>query len=1101
MILQARRIRYVPGSCRMVILATCLFFCIGGAAQITLTGRSMPVRMVVDTLKKLGYEFYVDPGVLEEAMPVTFRLHNASIVQAMQVCCRRQHFDFEFDGSTVYMKRRVKATPARIAGAAADTGLVSIVNVSDQDSLPLAGATVRVKRTGRGVVTDADGSALIRGLGPGDTVLVSFIGYEPAEKSLARGEETGIVLRSSPGQLDETVVTGYGHTTARQNTGNITVVSADDIGSQPVSDPLAALEGRVPGLAVTQANGVPGAGFTVRVRGESSIANGKEPLYIVDGVPFGRNNASNSNILSGSAAGSLSPFYLIAPGDIGSIEVLKDADATAIYGSRGANGVILITTKKRRPGDSRWNVQVNSGISQVTRRLSLLDTRQYVQMRTEALDNDGLKPDSHNAPELSAWDTTRSRDWSKYLIGGTAYTTDLQTTLSGVSGNFQYLFGSSYHHESTVFPGQMSDDRATTHANWIYRSSDKRWYVQVNGLLGRDWNNQFTKDLSSFQLLDPHAPGPYDAMGNLVWSENGVSMTNPLAFTRNKYRAVSDNFLVNGLFSYQPFRRLTGLTFQLNPGYTIMQVNEKGVTPIEAQDPATNPTAGSYTAGTVTHTWIMDGRVEFRDTLGRGVLTLLAGTSWQREHNTVATLSATGFTSDALLPVTAAAPFLSVANQATDYHYEAFFGRVNYTFRDKYFFNLTGRRDGSSRFGPGKQFGNFGAAGLAWLFRNERAIREWLPSLSFGKLRGSYGVTGNDQIGDYHYLETWGTTTTRPYQGIPGFYPTGLANPRLAWETLHKLELAVELGFVHDRIFFTGAWYRHRSGNQLLPDLLPLQAGFTSVLLNFPAVVQNSGVELSLQLQPVVSQHLQWTMTLSGTFPQNRLLSFPNLANSSSANRLVVGQSLNILKGYRLTGVDPTKGTFRFQDVNKDGVIDQRDWVVVGSKDLRFYGGLHNSVHWYRWVLDVFLEERVQTGSDGQAALYGLNPPGMPGPGQFSNQTKSVLDRWRHSGDAARYQKFTTVYSSAAGQTIPYYTLSGALLANASFFRVKTISLSWQLPESWKGKLALSGGRFFAEAQNLFTISPYSGTDPETQNLLALPPLKSIVAGIQVNFK
>lgn len=1102
MILQARRNRLVMDGGRLAFIATCLFFSIDGVTQITYTGRSVPVRTVVGIVKmQTGCEFYIDPDILEEAIPVNLRLHNASIPQAMRACCRHQSFDFKFDGSTVYLKKRGKTPATDMVVPAAGANLVSIVNVSDQDSLPLAGATVRIQRTGRVFISDADGIALLRDVGSKDILSVSFIGYESVERSLTKGEEIEVVLRSSPGQLDETVVTGYGPTTPRANTGNIAVVSAADIGSQPVSNLLAALEGRVPGLVVTQINGIPGAGYTVRVRGESSIANGRDPLYIVNGVPFGRNNTSNSNILSGSAAGSLSPFYMIAPGDIESIEVLKDADATAIYGSRGANGVILITTKRRQPGDSHWNVQANSGISQVTRSLSLLDTRQYVRMRMEALTNDGFKPAPDNAPDLIDWDTTRNRDWSKYLIGGTAHTTDLQTTLSGGSGNNQYLWGANYHHESTVFPGQMTDDRATAHANWTNRSCDKRLSVQVNTLLGRDWNNQFTKDLSSFQLLDPNAPGPYDAMGNLVWSENGNPMTNPLAFTRNKYKAVSGNFLVNGLFSYEPFRRLTGLTVQLNPGYNVVQADETSRTPIASQDPATNPTGSSYSATTVTRSWILESRLEFRDTLGRGVLTLLAGSSWQREHNTVTTLSATGFTSDALLSVTAAAPFLTALDQATDYRYEAYFGRINYIFGDKYFFNLTGRRDGSSRFGPGKQFGNFGAMGLAWLFRNEKAIREQLPFLSFGKLRGSYGITGNDQIGDYHYLETWGTTTMRPYQGIPGFYPSGLANPKLAWETLHKLELAMELGFVHDRIFFTAAWYRHRSGNQLLPYLLPLQAGFRSVLLNFPAVVQNSGVELSLRLQPFVSRQLQWTMTLSATFPQNRLLSFPNLANSSSANQLVVGQSLNIFKGYRLTGVEPTKGVFTFEDANKDGVLNQSDWVVAGNKDLRFYGGLHNSLRLHRWELDVFLEERVQTGSNGQAALYGLNPPGMQAPGQFSNQTTGVLDHWQRSGEAAPYQKFTTVYSSAAGQTIPYYTLSGGLLANASFFRVKTISLSWQLPGNWKGKLALSGGRFFAEAQNLFTVSPYSGTDPETQNPLALPPLKSITAGIQVNFK
>lgn len=1090
--------RWVIHIGRIVLAAICLFFHTRGLSQkVTYEGKDVPMKKVFDIIgKQTGYKFCIDPGVLKRAAPVTLDIRNLSIQEAMQACMKGQLLRYEIDDRTVYVKLREKAATPPVLPDLSDTSHLLAVRVLDPAGLSLVGATVRINRTGRVAVTGGDGRAVITEAGLMDTITISYIGYEPAERKLTN--DVVVRLSPSPGQLDETVVTGYGSTTQRQSTGNISVVKASDIDNQPVSNPLAALEGRVPGLVVTQLNGMPGAGFVVRVRGDNSIANGRDPLYVVNGVPFARNNASNSNILSGSAAGSLSPFYMIAPDDIESIEVLKDADATAIYGSRGANGVILLTTKKRRPGDSRLRVQANSGFSETTRRLPLLNTGQYVQMRLEALDNDGLKPDNRNAPELLNWDTTRYTDWGKYLIGGIAHTTDVHATLSGGHSNTQFLAGANYHHESTVLPGQLTDDRVTLHSNWGHTSPDKRLSVQVNALLGGDWNNQFTKDLTSLQFLDPHAPGPYDSTGKLVWNEHGVSLTNPLAFTRDKYRAVSYNFLVNSLFSYRLFRRWN---FQLSPGYNVIRAGETSTTPIAAQDPATSPTGTHYSANTVTNTWILESQLEFTDTTSKGVLTFLAGTSWQGERYTVGTLTASGYTSDALLSVPAAAPSLTALNQVTDYHYMAFFGRLNYAFQNKFFVNLTGRRDGSSRFGANHQFGNFGAIGLAWLFRDEKASSLRLPFLSFGKLRGSYGITGNDQIGDYHYLETWSTTSTRPYQGIPGFYPTSLANPELAWETIHKLELGLDLGFCKDRLFFSTAWYRHRSGNQLLPYALPLQAGFTSVLRNFPAVVQNSGWEFSLKARPVLTRKWQWTMTLSGTFPQNRLLSFPNQANSSTANSLVVGQPLSVFEAYRYKGVDPATGIFTFEDINKDGKLNGSDLVIAGNKELRFYGGLNNCLRVYGWQLDIFLEKRVQTGTDYQTALYGINGPGMPAPGQYSNATTRVLDRWRHSGDKASYQKLTTVYSSPAGQALSYYTQSSAVLANASFIRVKTISLSWQFPDNWKTKMALSGGRFFAEAQNLFTISPYSGTDPETQSPLTLPPMKSIVAGFQLNIK
>jgi len=1096
---KARRNRWVIEGCRVVlVVATCLFFHTQSYAQITFKGRNVPVEKIIDTIKKqTDYKFFIDPGVLEHSIPVNLNVRYAGIEQVMKTCAKNQSWRFEFDGSTVYIKRKQADTPASsVVHPAADTSAIIMVRVFDRDGVPLPDATVWSKRMHRGVSSDRDGIARITGTPFRDTLVVSFIGFDSVEKIMTKGQQAEIVLNPSPGQLNETVVMGYGRTTRRQSTGNVAVVGAAEIGGQAVSNPLMALEGRVPGLVITQVNGMSSAQVIVRVRGEGSIANGRDPLYIVDGVPFP--NFSQSNIPSGSAAGSFSPVYLIAPGDIESIEILKDADATAIYGSRGANGVILITTKKRKTGDSLLHFQVSSGWSGVTRLLPTMNSRQYVQMRLEAFGNDGIKPDSRNAPDLFSWDTTRSTNWPKLLTGNVAHTTDVAATVSGGDANTQYLLGVNYHHESTVFPGRLADDRGTLHGNWRHISLNKRLVAHVTGLAGRDWNNQFINDLTSFNLLAPHAPGPLDADGNLVWGANGLSMTNPLAFTRDKYRAVSNNFLLNGFFSYRLF---PGLTFQVSPGYNLLQTNETSLMPIASQDPSFSPTGSSYSASTMTYTWNLESQLEFKHALGKGWLTVLAGNTWQGERYTINMLSATGFTSDALLSMTSAAPVVTLQNQVTDYHYEGFYGRVNYNLGDKYLVNFTGRRDGSSRFGPGRQFGNFGALGVAWLFGNEKWIGGQWPFLSYGKVRGSYGITGNDQIGDYQYLDTWDNTTTRPYQGIPGFFPTSLANPRLAWELIRKLELALDLGFVHDRIFFTAAWYRHRSSNQLLPYALPFQTGFSSVLKNFPAVVQNSGLELTLRIQTIAGKNFQWTTTLNCTLPENKLISFPGLATSSSANNLVIGRSLDVIKGYRSLGVDPATGVTKFEDVDKNGKLDQNDWVVTGKMDLRFYGGINNSLRLKRWQLDIFLEKRVQTGADCQAAIYTRNAPGMEGPGQFSNQTTGALDRWQHAGDHARFQKFTTITSSAAGQAIPYLTRSSAMYVNAGFLRVKTISLSWQLPDSWKRILKETGGELFVRAQNLFTISPYSGSDPETQNFLSLPPMKTVAAGIQVNFK
>ena len=1039
------------GDCRIFIMvAVCLFVHTRSLSQvahgITYKGRNIPVQTAFRIFtQQTGFGFSIDPTTLDYAHPVDLDLKNASIREAMTACAENQPWRFKLADSTVYIKLRTERSMASLAGATGYSGRKIMVRAPDTDSLPLSASNVSI--------------------------------------------------------LDTTFVGHYGRISQGENTGNIVMVTSKDIVNQPVSDLMSALEGRVPGMVTTQINGIPGSVFYVRVRGDNSIGNGNNPLYIVDGVPFGRNNTSYSNISSGSSAESLGPVYLLSPGIIASVEVLKDADATAIYGSRGANGVILITTKRRKAQDPHWDLQAVSGVSVVTRTLKMLNTKEYVQMRLEALKNDNLRPDVRNAPELLYWDTaSRYSNWPKILTGGMAHTTDVQATLSGQLYNSQYLVTGNYNYESTVFPGNLNNQRGSIHFSWSDSSSDKRLYVQVSGLVGGSCNNQFNNDLSSFQSLDPNAPGPYDPAGKLVWADSSVGFNNPFAYTRNRYRAVSRNLLFSGLFSYQLFRRLPGLNFQLSPGYNDLQAKETSRVPIASQDPASSPTASSYFANTNIRTMILETQLEFKQRLGKGLLSVLAGSTWQAERYTINTLTAAGLTSDVLLSVPAAAPVLIPSDRVASYNYQAFYGRINYNYQHRYLLNVTGRRDGSSRFGPGKQFGNFGAIGAGWLFFKEGEMRRRLPFLSFGKLRGSYGITGNDQIGDYQYLEVWSPATTIPYQGYPGFYPTTLANPKLAWETIHKLEFALELGLWHDRILFTGAWYRHRSGNQLLPYLLPLASGFSSVLKNFPAVVQNSGLELSLNWQVLVSRNVCWTMTLNGTFPKNRLLSFPDLNNSSAANNLVKGRSINVIRAYQSLGVDSATGVFKFADVNGDKKINDSDRVVAGTKDLRFYGGVNSSLRVYHWQLDVFIEKRVQTGSDYQAVIYGRNAPGMPGPGQYSNQTTDVLDRWRRPGDHARYQKFTSVGNSDAAKAIPFFTQSTAVWRNASFIRVKTIALSRTFPDI-PGNWLLSGGRLFVEAQNLFTITPYSGTDPETRNPLTLPPLKTVVAGIQFNFK
>ncbi len=337
----------------------------------------------------------------------------------------------------------------------------------------------------------------------------------------------------------------------------------------------------------------------------------------------------------------------------------------------------------------------------------------------------------------------------------------------------------------------------------------------------------------------------------------------------------------------------------------------------------------------------------------------------------------------------------------TVYHYNALFGRLNYNWKEKYLLNLTARRDGSSRFGPGRQFGNFGAVGAGWIFSKEKWLADRTGFLSFGKLRASYGTTGNDQIADYQYLPTY-TSSGNTYQGLAGLYPTRIANPDFGWELLRKLEGGIELGFLHDKIMFTASLYENRTGNQLVGYRLPVLTGFTSVQANLPATVQNTGMEYELNTVNIRNNKFSWTSSFNISIPKNKLVAYPNIENSNYANVYTVGKSLFSQTVYHYTGVDANTGLYTF--AAKDGTtIPSYPDDLQPSKPItqQFFGGFLNTFHYKGFSIDIFLQF-VKQYSFGYLASFNL--PGVEG----ANQPEIVMSRWQKPGDKTNVQRFTT---------------------------------------------------------------------------------------------
>jgi TonB-linked SusC/RagA family outer membrane protein len=967
---------------------------------------------------------------------------------------------------------------------------------------PLVMASVQKSGTLSGTASKTDGQFNIT-VKPNTRLIFSCVGYETVEKLVKDQSYLTIKLKAQVKDLDETVITGYGKTSKRNNTGNIFKVNGVDIARQPVSDPLASLQGRVPGLLITQSNGLPGSTYKVQLRGQSSIGivpgalPPNDPLFIIDGVPYAPNNNPLLAVASGSALGEAgrSPFSFINIDDIDHIEVLKDADATAIYGSRGSNGVILISTKKGKAGKPSFTCNVKTGVSQITRYPDMLNTPQYVQMREEALKNDRLAVNNINAPDLVVWDTTRYTDFKKMLIGGQSATSNVQLSLSGGSKRFQYLVGTSYHRETTVFPGDLKDERFSGHTSLHYQDRDSNLNISLSLIALKDKNKSISNDLTKYVNLAPNTPVLYDSAGKLNWIQGDLAFVNPLSYLLKTYESSTSNILGNFDVSY---RIVKNVVFKTRLGYNRLSMDELSLQPGSSLNPLTTPNAeGSSNFGKITYnSWIAEPQLEYCQYVGIGKISVLVGSTMQVQTQSINTTEAFNFPGDAQLRNIKDADSLVSKEANTEYRYGGVFARLNSILCDKYLINLTGRSDGSSRFGPGKQVGNFWSAGLGWIFSNEHFIKSNIPFISFGKLRSSYGVTGNDQIGDYKYLDKW-QDITGSYLGNRGITPVQLADSDYSWEVSHKLEAAIDLGLFKDQVMLSVAYYRNRTSNQLISYTLPGITGFNNYAAkNSPAVVQNTGWEIQLQAKKQFNHDWQWYGNMLLTIPRNKLIAFPNLDASSYAQNLVIGKSLSVIKGYSYAGVNKKTGLFYFNDQDGDGAISYpNDYCILGNFDPVWYGSIQSDLQYKGFELNVFFDLRKQRALNYLYSMYSLIPGTM-----LENQPTLVLNRWQQRPDNAAIQKLTTGVNKDINDAIGNFIQSDGTIADAFFCRLRNIQLSWRLPAPWLKNISVKNCRIYMQAQNLFTITPYKGTDPETRNLLTLPPLRTIVAGIELNF-
>lgn len=1041
----------------------------------------LTVDEVFDLIKtQTKYRFIYPQDLFENAPKVSLDKGKFSVELLLQKAVKKEDFNIILGKND-----RIMIKPKSLSVQRSVTG-----TVTDNNGVPLQGVTVLLKGTTRGTLTDYDGQYRILVADAEQVLAFSYVGFKPQEVVVGGRSSIDLTMEEDVSALDEVVVNaGYYNVKQREATGSIEKVTAAVIENQPVANVLGTVQGRMAGVHITQNSGVPGGGYSVQIRGVNSLRRtGNYPMYIIDGVPI---TVESPSRLSGAILpnAEINPLNAIHPNDIESIEILKDADATAIYGSRGANGVVLVTTK-RAQSSGRTRLEINSsfGMSTVANQLKMMNTPQYLEMRREAFQNDGYTEFPTSAYDVNGtWDQNRQTDWQDNLLGRTATNSSIQTSLSGGDATTSYLVSASHTEQTTVFDKGFRYKSNNLSGNVKHVSADRKLQLSVTGLFTIQDNNVINEDITTQALrLSPNAPSLYTEEGSLNWENN--TFTNPIASYFTTYSNTGKSLNTNVNVSYEV---LPDLTVGLSSGINYQNFQELVLRPHTTY----NPSYGLTPASSVTSkgnnerfSYVVEPQLNYTLQVGKHGFDFLLGGTYQNTESNVLNVSGSGFESNSLMTNLAAASRYNInLDNSTAYRYAALFARLNYNFDGKYIVNLTGRRDGSSRFGPQERFSNFGAVGAGWIFSNERWFQD-LAWLSHGKLRGSMGVTGSDAIGDYQYLDSY-SIGSGSYDGVTALYPARLFNPYFSWEKTTKFEVAMELGFVQDRINLSTVWYKNRSGNQLVGIPLPGTTGYTSVQSNLPATIENKGWEFQLAFVPVSNTFFRWHSSFNISVPQNELVSFPDLAGSTYANQYIIGRPTSILQLYNYEGIDPETGVYTFTDQNGDEAItspeDNTSIVEIGTK---YFGGWSNRLTYKNWDLS-FLFQFVDQKQRNYNAL-------TPTPGTMFNQPVEMLDVWSVDNPNGQYMPYTAGYDSEKLQAQSLFLRSTAAVGDASYIRLKNIQVSYRLPQLRK----VPDIKLYIQGQNLLTITDYFGLDPEFVLTGYLPPMKTIAFGAQINF-
>jgi TonB-linked SusC/RagA family outer membrane protein len=996
-----------------------------------------------------------------------------------------------FTGATRRVAIAVFAVAASFAGArraaAQQTGFVRGTVTDSATGRGVPGVQVRVIGTAQGAATDAAGQYLLRGVAAGNAQLsAQRLGFAPQQRQVAvRAGDTTVVdfaLRTAAVQLGEVVSVGYGTSSRHEVTSAIASVDSSVIVNAPVAGVDNALQGRVAGVQVMQNSGEPGAGISIRVRGPASLNAGNQPLYVVDGVPI----IQGSYDQVGLSGQDMTAITGLNPDEIASIDVLKDAAAAAIYGSRGSNGVVLITTKRGGFGNTRFALSTYVGTQSVQHKIGLLNAQQYVMLMNESAKNDGYDPEDYDfTPGV---DDSASYDWQDAVFR-TAPVSDINLSLSGGSDRIRYYTS-----------GGLFDQRGI-----VIGSGYRRQSGRLNLDLTATRKLQITTSLGLTHEKNDRVPGD-QSLDGVVTNAIGMQPMRPILGSFYGYGGDAEdlrysNPVATANYSFDTFKTLRALG-NVEGKYSFndrIYLNARagadvyGVDELVWSSPKVDGTYSSSvngvgrTAHTTADKYLLETFLS-GDAIAnaRQKLSLTGGASVEWNNTNLEYIRGEGFPNGFSTYIHNAATVTSWDGSANDNNLVSYFTRANWSYLDRYLASASLRVDGSSRFGADNRYGTFPAVSLAWVTSDESFMKP-VARLATVKLRASYGTTGNQGIGDYASLSL---ATGTPYAGTAGVAGSQLGNSSLKWEQTKEFDIGADITTLGGRVGLIADWYNRNTSNLLVQRPIPTTSGYSSIWDNIGAI-RNRGLDLGLHTVNLDNfRGLGWTSDLNVTWNRNQVTQLyggqPITFTVSSRVTSIVaeGKPLGEFYMYKVNRINPDNGNVVFATANGGETEEptSSDLMMVGNPQPDYFGGFTNTFTFQNFDLRGFLQF-----SQGNKVFNMMRIFTDDGGWTYDNKTTLALNRWQKPGDVTDEPRMS--YDGSAGAQY----LSSRMIEDGSFLRLGEITLGYRLPRSVSRASHLNDGRLFVSGRNLKTWTKYSGYNPDVNSAGSL---SNVVMGV-----